>query len=692
VIDSAGHYIRRARELGPVGTVRRAWKRVTDELFLRGRELWWRWMARREMTDAALLAHTIGGWHSVAALLDHLAERPRSSFLLPHASQEEIVPLLQRCYPECVSSVLAAADAVCSGELSILGRASCFNGNIDWHREPVTGWRWPLQHRERLAKWVWSDGRPVDLRLTWELNRHQHFATLGIAYWLTSDLRYVEAFNSQVSSWLASNPVQLGVNWLDALEVGVRLIAWTLAFQFFRDSTVFRKEIGKEFLKSVFQQADFVSKHLQTTRSSVPNNHLMAEATALAVVGCAFPEFRAAKAWRETGLRLLKEQAVAQTHPDGANKEQAIGYHRFVAELLLLVVMLGRRGVLPKVPILEDTLERMSDYISYSLTPVGSVPLWGDSDYGRGLGIRQDEDFWDFRHLLAAGAVLFDQDNWKLLAGCFPEEAFWQLGISGLAAWDRLEASPPHQASRAFPHAGIYTIRDSWAADTDVAFFRCGPFGLGGEGHCSHAHCDLLSPLLWIKGRELLVDSGTYVYYGSWRDYFRLTSAHNTLMVDGYEQAKPLPHFGWQDVPQAECLAWEGRRVVGVMQAAPGVRHRREVNHHQPGVWEITDRVEGEGVHALSWFFHFAPDLSLHPGGADEYVMVEEHGSPFVLAVPPTGVHLEIKSGWYSLRYGHKEPNPLLLATWRGEIPVGGLSFAWKFQHVGEARNARDEC
>jgi hypothetical protein len=643
-------------------------------------------MARREMTAVELLGRTTGGWPSVDALLDHLVDRPSSSFLLPYASAEEVVPLLRQYYPEHVSSVLAAADAVCRGELGLLGRDFHFNSNVDWHREPMTGWRWPLLHRGRLAKYIWSDDTPADPILTWELNRHQHFAALGIAYWLTGNQCYVEVFIAQVQSWIDSNPIQHGINWIYALEVAVRLSAWTIAFQFFRDAVVFRERVGGRFLKYVYRQADFVSKHLQTTRSSVPNNHLMAEATALAVVGCVFPEFRAAKAWRETGLTLLQEQTVAQTHSDGVNKEQAIGYHRFVAELLLVIVVLGRRGLLPQVPILEDTLESMLDYICYSLTPIGSVPLWGDSDYARALGMGQDDDFWDFRHLLAAGAVLFDRGEWKLLAGYFPEEAFWQLGTSGLVAWDQLDASLPQQTSRAFPSAGIYIMRSSWAVDGDVAFFRCGPFGLGGEGHCSHAHCDLLSPLLWIKGRELLVDSGTYVYYGSWRDYFRLTSAHNTLMVDGYEQARPLPHFGWQDVPKAECLAWEGRRVVGVMQAAPGVRHRREVNHPQTGVWEITDRVEGEGIHALSWFFHFAPDLSLHPGGADECVVVEEHGSPFVVVVPPTGVHLEIKSGWYSLRYGHKEPNPLLLATWRGEIPVGELSFAWKFQYVDEAR------
>ena len=46
------------------------------------------------MSDAALLARTTGDWRSVDALLDHLAGRPASSFLLPHESPQETAALL----------------------------------------------------------------------------------------------------------------------------------------------------------------------------------------------------------------------------------------------------------------------------------------------------------------------------------------------------------------------------------------------------------------------------------------------------------------------------------------------------------------------------------------------------------------------------------------------------------------------
>jgi hypothetical protein len=681
-MPSLGHYIQRAQELGLIGTFKRATDRIMDELVLWGQALKWRLIAWKGMSDGALLKQMTKRWNSVDALLDHLSDRPGSSFVLPHDSPQETVSLLHNHFSGYVSTVIEAAEAVIRNEFTLLNHVVRFTNDIDWHIEPITGWQWPLWHRNRLVyRYIPTSTRPADLILTWELNRHQHFGTLGIAYWLTSDERYVEAFISQIQSWINTNPLQHGVNWCYGMEVAIRLIAWILAFQFFRGSALFRRQIGNSFIKSIFHHADFIINHLQTTWDTAPNNHLIAESVGLVVVGAVFPEFNAATTWLETGLRILKEQASIQTHQDGVNKEQSTGYHRFITELFLVVVGLSHHGVLAHESIFEDTLKRMLDYIFFTLTPIGTVPMWGDSDYGRALGLGQGKDIWDFRPLLSTGAALFDRAEWKFVSRQFDEEAFWLLGSEGLVAWERIKPLLPARVSHSFPHAGIYIIRDTWEEDSDVAIFRCGSFGLGGEGHCAHSHCDLLSLVLWIGGKPVLVDSGTYIYYGQWRDYFRLTSAHNTLMVDGYEQAQPLFRFGWKDVPQAELLAWDGRHVVGAMHLPHGVWHKREINHPKAGIWEITDHMECEGTHTITWFFHFPPDLTLQQEDDRVNVMINESNKPFVQINTSLDIRLEIRSGWYSFNYCRKEPNPLLLGNWHGEIPIGGINFDWRFDN-----------
>jgi len=52
-------------------------------------------------------------------------------------------------------------------------------------------------------------------------------------------------------------------------------------------------------------------------------------------------------------------------------------------------------------------------------------------------------------------------------------------------------------------------------------------------------------------------------------------------------------------------------------------------------------------------------------------------------------VEMRIERGWYSPKYGHKERNPALVATWRGEIPIDGIRFDWHFRYVGEEDEER---
>lgn len=684
--NAVSHYLQRVRELGACGTLSRVWIRTKNGLVVWSQSLWWGWKARRRMSDAAFLARTTGPWRSVDALLEHLVSRPASSFILPHDSKDKTAAILRRHYPEYLSGVLSTADALCRNEVSLLGQEFSFPQGIDWQKDPVTGWRWPLLHRSGIGRYLGSE-RPVDLIMFWELNRHQHFITLGIAFWLTGEQRYVDAFNSQVQSWIDTNPIQHGVNWYYGLEVSIRLVAWTVAFQLFRSSARFRQNTARVFLKSLWQQADFVSTHLQTREAGgvAPNNHMVAELTGLVLVGAAFPEFRKAAAWRDTGLRLLNQQAIAQTHADGVNKEQATGYHRFIAELLLLVVARSRHGPLQHAPIVEDALGRMLDYLLFTSTPVGTGPMWGDSDYGRALGLGQKKDFWDFRPILSTGAALLARPELKFAAGRFDEEAFWLLGAEGLENWEQLDARPPQQTSRAFPDAGLYIIRDSWARDTDVAFFKCGSFGLGGEGRCAHSHCDLLSLVLWLGGQPLLVDSGTYMYHGPWRDRFRLTAAHNTAMVDGCDQAVPMPNFNWKQVPEAKCTAWTGGSVTGALTCSDQVVFTRELTHPRPGVWELVDTFSGNGDHTIEWFFHFARGLNAHLDEVKRTVTVLREGRAFIIMqFPDGGVRPQLRDSVYSSQYGVKQSNGSLVARWQGLVHGEGVSFRWQFRIVNE--------
>lgn len=694
MIKFVHHFIKRSKELGPQGMLERIWSRITNGVVLFFESFWWGWKSRRQLSDKEFMALMAKDWQSLGEMFTHFTARPAATFLLPHQSPDETRRMLEKIHPHYLLNLLNTADAICKGELTLLGHDYKFPEGIDWQTDPATGWHWPLHYRDRMSRFIGS-ARPEDLIIYWELNRHQHFISLGIAYWLTGKQCYVNTFLQQVSSWIESNPVRHGMNWYYPIELSIRIIAWTTAFQFFRASPEFQKAVGKRFLSSLWQQTDFLRYHLQTvrTRNDVPNNHLIAELTGLIVVGTAFPEFQDAAEWRETGLRMLVQQANEQVYPDGVHREQASGYHRFVTELLSLVVAWSHRGGMNREPVLEHTLERMLDYVQFSNAPDGTNPMWGDTDFGRTLGLGLNKDFWDFRPLLSVGAVLFKRQDWKYIAGRFDEEAYWLLGSDGLDQWQGLGTIEPKETSRAFPQSGNYIIRDGWAPDSDIAFFRSGPFGLGGEDHCAHAHCDLLSFTLWIKGKPLLVDSGTYIYHGPLRDYFRLSSAHNTVLIDGTEQAIPKPNFNWQQISNASCRNWSENRVTGVITSS-GLEFSRTLDHSQFETWLVEDGITGKGEHTLQWSFNFAPGLDVELNEQDLTLYVQKRGQLLVtLYLPEGGVNFKLIGGLYSKQYCLKERIQKLHAVWKGKVSDRGEIFQWRFELASpEPMLKRGEC
>lgn len=677
----ANPYLRKAREKSPKNIIQRASSRIRGELVLGLKTLWWSRIARTEMSDRELLARIDRPWPTVADLLESLAGRPEEAHLLPLQSPERTAETLQLNYRPYGYDLLRAADGLSRNEIPVFGEIVDLDEPVDWHRDPWTGWRWPLLYRERFDRFLWSGALPADLKPVTELNRHQHFMALGAAYWLSGDPRTVETFCDHILSWVQTNPINVGVNWYSSLEIAIRLIAWVVAFQFFRKSPVFQVRAGDAFLKSLWLQADFLSHHLSKDQA-VPNNHLIGETAGLAITGACFPEFADAQTWRESGMAILSEQVAAQTYPDGANKEQAVGYHRFVAEFLLAVVCLGRRGLLPRDERLEEGLERMLDFLAGTSDTAGIGVLWGDSDDGHALSLYWGRPLRDYYPLLAAGAVLFHREDWKGLAPNYPPEAFWSLGSAGLEEWNRLGQRSALRTSLAYRDAGIYILRSGWDQEGDTAWFRCGPFGLGGDHWSAHAHCDLLSVLLCIGGRPLLIDSGTYLYQGFWRNVFRDTGAHNTLVVDGIEQALPRNEFAWEKTPRATCLEWSSTCVAGSLEMAPGIRQIRRLEKQDRTTWQIHDRVEAQGEHRLRWHFHFAPDLCLRWSESDGSLSVQKNGRLLVKVIPPETVQVLLGYCWYSPGYRRKELSPLLTATWEGELDAGSAGFTWKFQTI----------
>src|SRR5262249_34476944 len=295
--------------------------------------------------------------------------------------------------------------------------------DIDWHLDPLSGKRAPLTH--------WSKLDPLDPigggdpKITWELNRHSHFVTLGQAYWLTNDERFAASFIAQASAWMDANPPGMGVNWASSLEVALRAIAWLWAVHLCAGSPLVMEDFMARALKHLIAHGRQIESFL--SRYFSPNTHLTGEALGLFYLGSAFPELQRAPSWRETGLSILLEQAPLQVRSDGVYFEQSSYYHRYTADFYTHLRVLAQAREMALPPDETARLAQVFDHLMWITRPDGRSPLVGDDDGGRLIKFC-DRAANDFRDTLATGAALFSRGDWKWVAGAATAETLWLLG------------------------------------------------------------------------------------------------------------------------------------------------------------------------------------------------------------------------------------------------------------------------
>lgn len=606
-------------------------------------------------SDEELLALFDSGFKSVAGFLEQRRRRTEPRFF-PVADPQEF----RSRWPEAEPRILRIAGKIGEGTFNLLGLRELLLGDaIDWHLEPLSGKRTPLVHWSQLN---YLDAEVAgDKKVTWELNRHQYFLTLGRAYWLTGDERYAKIFVSHVTSWMNENPPKLGINWASSLEISFRSISWLWALQFFRESPALSDDVLLRMLKFLYLNASHLETYLSTYFS--PNTHLTGEALGLFYIGLLLPEFRDAARWRDLGLEILESQLSRHVLPDGVYFEQSSYYHRYTTDFYIHLAILLRRNGMKLPQALEPKLELLLDHSMYITRPDGTTPLFGDDDGGR-LVMLDERAANDFRAVLSTGAVLFNRGDYKFVAGEAAEETFWLLGAEGLRAFDQITAEQPAKESVAFANGGYYVMRDGWSTNANYLLFDCGPHGWA---NCGHAHADALSIELAVHGKTLLVDPGTFTYTGGreLRDWFRGSTAHNTVTVDGESSSIPADTFSWKTTTACERLAWsDNRRFTyvsgrhnGYEQLGKPGTHTRSVLFLKNDYWLLRDRLELTGRHRIEQWFHFDSNLLQNPL---EIASFAENGA------------WRTEEGWVSHCYAEKTPSPVRVfsATAEGDFEI----------------------
>jgi hypothetical protein len=586
---------------------------------------------------------------------------------------------------------VAAAERAAAGRVAIFALADADLGLPPrWNRDPKTGIEAPLRFGKTLD---YRDPDLVgDIKYLWEPNRHLHLVTLAQAYALTGRRRYLDALAEHLDSWFLACPYGLGANWSSALEAGIRLVNWSIAWQLAGEAL--DADLRARWLKSVYQHARFV-RHFFSAHSSA-NNHLLGEATGLFIAALTWPHWPEAEDWLRVAKRIVEREALAQVASDGVSREQATGYQAFVLDMLVLSLLAGRANGLRFCAELEPRIEAMNDFIVSLMDAGGNVPMIGDADDGALVRLSPVPGS-PFRGALAIGALLFRRGDFKRKAGGLDDRARWLFGEPAEAQYASLAPETNQLPVRqAFAEGGYYVLGCDFDTPREIrAVVDAGP--LGYTSIAAHGHADALSFTLSVHGRELLIDPGTYAYHTrpGWRQYFRGTSAHNTLRIDGLDQSEQGGNFLWLRKARAACSLWLSTAEAdsfegwhdGYLRLADPVKHRRLVSlDKRRRRLVIEDRLEMQASHDVELFFHCAEACSVSavPGG----FALSRDGATATLVLPPSGdssVHrgeLSPPLGWVSRAYDRREPTHTVVwrarlsgpALLRSEIALGALS------------------
>jgi len=628
----------------------------------------------------------IEGHTSIMSYLEH---GPARRFYAGAKQRSGLAALMQRRFPDWMQAAVEEANRLCRREINLLAYANVALGPvIDWHRDPVSGYTWTQRF---WAAYDLVNSRSSDPKIVHELNRHQHIPRLAKAYFLTGDERYSREAVEQLDSWIDQNPPGLGVNWQSSLEIAIRSISWMWAVFFLLPSAAFDETAGRRILASLFRQLDHV--HRYPSVYSSPNTHLLGEATALFIAGLIFPELPRALKWRQFGAATLIQEMAAQVSTEGVYREASTYYHCYAADFYLQSMALARSNGFHFPGWMWERLRRMFEFVQHVSRPDGSIPLIGDDDGGRALALNCG-DYSSYRDGLSSAAVIFESAEFKFAAGGFAEETAWLLGEKAVETFDALEKRPPRMLGAFYPETGCCIQRSDSDPDASHLVFDCGGLGMLTGGH---GHADALAVTLFSRGQELLIDPGTSVYNCAphWRNFFRSTRAHNTVVVDGLDQSEPAGTFSWSRKAGARVVAYRilpGMDYIeaehdGYSRLRHSVIHGRRLLFVRPNYWILLDELQGRGVHRFDFLYHFAPGAQIvvfgdeGRGDVDCRIACGEAALDLhMYATAPVRAEascsqLDPIQGWMSRRYGDRRPSPVLTVTLHAPAPAAMMTF-----------------
>jgi hypothetical protein len=231
------------------------------------------------------------------------------------------------------------------------------------------------------------------------------------------------------------------------------------------------------------------------------------------------------------------------------------------------------------------------------------------------------------------------------------------------------KGTPPPDGTVLFPVSGQFIMRSPLGAVANLPNQTYVTFNAG-TYRTSHSDLDAMGMTMYSNGATLLPTSGLYTYTEEpWLEYFHGTRSHNTVVVDGKDQAEGSATAGSHG-STAGGATW----ASGVSGLYTGVTHHRTIFVLRQGLTLVLDDLASASSHKYAQTWHMAPGSTMRNGGGGTYV-TNAAGTPTLTIdqADPEGITQQSLygatspiQGWYSNGYGAKQPDWALEDTRTG--------------------------
>jgi hypothetical protein len=505
--------------------------------------------------------------------------------------------------------------------------------NYSWLTNPDTGFNYdPAKHWTEIADLSKEAG---DIKYVWEKSRFSYLYDI---------IRYDYHFNedcagivfADILSWIDANKVNCGPNYYCSQEMSLRVLNWTFAFFYYRDSPALTDEVFNKMQYAIYWHMHHVYNNIDFSRIAVRNNHAITETLTLYLAGMFYPQLPGAAIWKKKGKAWFEEEIAYQVYKDGTFLQFSMNYHRVVVQLLTWGITLSEKNGERFSDVVYDRAKRSVVFLRTCMSDAnGWLPNYGMNDGALFFKLSEGH-YRDYRPQLNALAKAIGIDlGWT---GA-DEDILW-YGIKSKAAQTWQPAYGPYS----FPDGGYYVVRETDA----LTFIRCGSYK-DRPFQADSLHLDI-----WYKGENILQDAGSYKYNtdNETLRYFNGTAAHNTVMLGDKDQMLKGGRFIWYYWPQRIAATLQENDTAYIFNGsisaykyvAPGIVHKRTVIKHKGlAVWEIKDEVVNlpKGM-KMRQLWHLPKQLS---------------NKVSIIAKSADGENLpaQKQEGWYSSLYGQKE-------------------------------------